>query len=165
MFLRVKKYLKRLIIYLTPLLSILFSIFFNKKIFKSRHFRETLVGWRWVFRGILFQKVLRINSHIPWPVNFTTTIVNPDSIIFDVDDLNNFQSPGCYFQCNEGKIYIGKGTYIGPNTGIITSEHSIDNLDIHLPAKDVVIGKNCWIGMNCVILPGIVLGDHTIVGA
>jgi len=98
-------------------------------------------------------------------VNFTTTIVNPDSIIFDVDDLNNFQSPGCYFQCNEGKIYIGKGTYIGPNTGIITSEHSIDNLDIHLPAKDVVIGKNCWIGMNCVILPGIVLGDHTIVGA
>lgn len=31
--------------------------------------------------------------------------------------------------------------------------------------KDVVIGSNCWIGMNAVILPGVVLGDRTIVGA
>ena len=31
--------------------------------------------------------------------------------------------------------------------------------------KDVVLGKYCWIGMNSVILPGVVLGDHTVVGA
>jgi acetyltransferase-like isoleucine patch superfamily enzyme len=34
-----------------------------------------------------------------------------------------------------------------------------------LPGKDVIIGKKCWIGMNSVILPGVCLGDHTIVGA
>ena len=34
-----------------------------------------------------------------------------------------------------------------------------------MPGKDIIIGKKCWIGMNSVILPGVVLGDHTIVGA
>lgn len=28
-----------------------------------------------------------------------------------------------------------------------------------------MIGDKCWIGMNSVILPGVVLGDNTIVGA
>lgn len=28
-----------------------------------------------------------------------------------------------------------------------------------------MIGRNCWIGMNAVILPGVKLGDYTIVGA
>jgi len=28
-----------------------------------------------------------------------------------------------------------------------------------------MIGKNCWIGANAVILPGVQLGNHVIVGA
>ncbi len=62
-------------------------------------------------------------------------------------------------------IYIGKGTYIAMNVGIITANHSLNNLDEHDIAKNVVIGKRCWIGMNSVILPGVVLGENTIVGA
>lgn len=27
------------------------------------------------------------------------------------------------------------------------------------------IGKNCWIGANAVILPGVTIGDNTVVGA
>ena len=34
-----------------------------------------------------------------------------------------------------------------------------------MDARDVIIGEKCWIGMNCVVLPGVTLGDHTIVGA
>ena len=36
---------------------------------------------------------------------------------------------------------------------------------MHQEAKEVVIGENCWLGMNSVILPGVSLGDNTIVGA
>ena len=31
--------------------------------------------------------------------------------------------------------------------------------------KPIIIGKNCWIGTNVVILPGVELGDNVIVGA
>ena len=41
----------------------------------------------------------------------------------------------------------------------------INDLSKHQNGKDVVISEDCWIGMNSVILPGVVLGKHTIVGA
>jgi len=83
---------------------------------------------------------------------------------FHPDDLNNFQSPGTYFQ-NFGRIKLGRGCYIGPNVGIITANHDPENPDRHLPPQDVSIGEKCWVGMNSVILPGVTLGAGTIVGA
>ncbi|WP_259756635.1 acyltransferase [Pseudomonas sp. GCEP-101] len=79
--------------------------------------------------------------------------------------MNNFQSPGTYFQNFKGHIHIGKGSYIAPNVGIITSNHDLMDLDKHSISEDVVIGRKCWIGMNSVILPGVELGDATIVAA
>ena len=64
-----------------------------------------------------------------------------------------------------GNIIIGKGTYIAPNVGIITANHIFSDLDKHEVAKDVILGKQCWVGMNAIILPGVMLGDHTVVGA
>jgi len=29
----------------------------------------------------------------------------------------------------------------------------------------VTIGKNVWIGGNCTILPGVIIGDHAVIGA
>ena len=72
--------------------------------------------------------------------------------------------PGSYFQAF-GRIVIGKGTYIAQNVGIITANHNLQNLDLQAEAKPVGIGEKCWIGMNSVILPGVELGPHTIVGA
>ena len=34
-----------------------------------------------------------------------------------------------------------------------------------MDGKNVVIGTNSWIGMNSVILPGVKLGEKTVVGA
>lgn len=49
--------------------------------------------------------------------------------------------------------------------GLITTNHKKENLDEHEKGKNIVIGEKCWIGMNAVLLPGVVLGDNTIVGA
>ena len=143
----------------------LLSLFYDKSYLKGKYFEKSYAGFLWAFKGIIYQKILRFNSHVPWPMIPFSTISNPNNIEFNIDDLNNFQSPGCYFQNFRAKIFIGKGTYIGPNVGIITANHKIQNLDEHEAGKDVIIGKNCWIGMNSVILPGVILGDRTIVGA
>ena len=102
---------------------------------------------------------------VPFPVPRGVNFGNVKNIEFCNDDMRNFHSPGCYFQAINAKIIIGKGTLIGPNCGLITTNHDINNLKEHLEGKEIKIGENCWIGMNTVILPGVELGNHTIVGA
>lgn len=148
-----------------PILRIFGSLFFDRRYLRGKYFDQSLSGWRWVLRSILWQKLLGFNRHIPWPVSPFIGIYKPSNVEFDVDDINNFQTYGTYFQNFSGRIVIGKGTYIAPNVGLITSNHDPENLDKHLDPKDIIIGRKCWIGMNVVILPGVILGDHTIVGA
>lgn len=54
---------------------------------------------------------------------------------------------------------------MAPNVGIITTNHDILDPGKHVPGKPIVIGDNCWVAMNAVILPGVVLGNGTIVAA
>jgi len=149
-----------------PIIRILGYIFFSKNYLTGRHFDgKALIGWYWVWRSIWLQKILGFNRMIPFPVSIFITISNPRNLIFHPDDINNFQHFGCYFQNFDGKIVIGRGTYIAPNVGIITANHDPVNPSKHLKGQDVVIGENCWIGMNSVILPGVILGDNTVVAA
>ena len=148
------------------LLRAVASLFYDRKYLKGRWFEECLGGWWWVAQSIVAQKILGINRGVPWPTSPFCDVGTPaENIVFDVDNIDNFQSRGCYFQCINARIVIGRGTYIAPNVGIITSNHDPYNLDAHLPGSDVVLGESCWIGMNSVILPGVHLGPHTIVGA
>lgn len=138
---------------------------YPSKVFKGRHFKSfKSPGWGWVSRGIWQQKVLGYNRYIKFPVSFRS-VVSSNNIEFDYNDLNNFQHFGCYFQNFGGKIILGKGTYVAPNVGIITANHDFYNLDKHTDSKNVIIGADCWIGMNSMLLPGVELGDNTIVGA
>ena len=143
--------------------------YYDKEILKSKWFASPhkslgAQGWNWVVVDTKANKKLKKIGTAKWPHNPSTTIINGDNIFFDYNDLNIFQSPGCYFQAI-GRITIGSGTWIGPNVGIITSNHDIYNLEKHSMPQNVIVGEKCWIGMNSVILPGVVLGDHTIVGA
>lgn len=65
-------------------------------------------------------------------------------------------------------IYVGDNTMFGPNVVIATAGHPIlpelrqkcyqYNAPVH-------IGKNCWLGAGVIVLPGITVGDNTVVGA
>lgn len=67
-----------------------------------------------------------------------------------------------------GGITIGPHCFIGPNCGMYTAVHpSIaeernKGLEKALP---IVIGSNCWIGADVTILPGVSIGNNTIIGA
>ena len=65
-------------------------------------------------------------------------------------------------------IYVGDATMLGPNVTLATAGHPI------LPAlraqgyqynAPVRIGRNCWLGAGVVVLPGVTIGDNTVVGA
>ena len=121
-------------------------------------------GWEMLVKDYFGCKKLGINKGLKWPVSPSTIVVGYKNIHFNPNDLRIFQTPGCYFQ-GIGNIFIGTGCFIAPNVGIITSNHNFSDLFAHDSPKDVFIGDNCWIGMNSVVLPGVTLGNKTIVGA
>lgn len=142
--------------------------FYKRRYLRGKEFSsyKYTSGWRWIMECFFIQKILGYQRHIPFPVSFRMQVMNWEHIIFHVDDLSNFQKGGSYFQAAaDAYIRIGHGTYIAPNVGIITANHDLNDLSCPAPGKDVNIGNNCWIGMNSVLLPGVTLGEHTIVGA
>ena len=65
-------------------------------------------------------------------------------------------------------IYVGDNTMIGPNVTIATAGHPIDPALRDVQAQfnmEVHIGRNVWIGAGCVLLPGVSIGDNTVIGA
>ncbi len=75
------------------------------------------------------------------------------------------------FNCNfvdDGEIFIGDDTMIGPNCSIVTATHPISSRLRKAQMqfnKPVHIGKNVWFGANVTVLPGVTIGDNSIVGA
>lgn len=143
-------------------------LFYSHKYLKGNAFSSYKFssGWSWVLTDVFMQKIVGYQRHIPYPVSFRMQVMNWENIHFDINDLENFQKTGSYFQAAaDAHIYIGSGTRIAGNVGIITANHDLNDLSKAAPGKDVRIGENCWIGMNSMILPGVELGPHTIVGA
>lgn len=65
-------------------------------------------------------------------------------------------------------IYVGDYTMIGPNVTLVTAAHPIapelrqKGLQYNLSVR---IGRNCWLGAGVVVLPGVSIGDNTVIGA
>lgn len=65
-------------------------------------------------------------------------------------------------------IYVGDGTMFGPGVVVATAGHPIlpelreqayqYNFPVH-------IGKNCWLGAGVIVVPGVTIGDNTVIGA
>jgi len=111
----------------------------------------------------LWQRILRVNADVPWPVHPTSKVTNAENIIIGHRTYPGL-TPCCYIQGYNGIIF-GNNIRIGPGVGIISANHSIMNYDKHIKVNPIQIGDHCWIGMNAVILPGITIGEHVIIGA
>lgn len=65
-------------------------------------------------------------------------------------------------------IFVGDSVMFGPNVTVATAGHPIDpalRLKVGQFNIPVRIGNNVWIGANSVILPGITIGDNSVIGA
>ncbi len=63
-----------------------------------------------------------------------------------------------------GGITIDDGVMIGPNVRIVTDNHDFQNRMV-LCCKPVHIGRNAWIGVGAIILPGVTIGENAVVAA
>ena len=68
------------------------------------------------------------------------------------------------------QVVIGKNTAIAANVTITDIHHPYDDINLpierqHLVVKEVVIGEDCKIYNNAVILPGVHIGKHVTIGA
>lgn len=65
-------------------------------------------------------------------------------------------------------IFVGDNVMFGPNVVIATAGHPVEQnlrylqMQFNIP---VHIGTNVWIGASSVILPGVTIGDNTVIGA
>ncbi len=68
---------------------------------------------------------------------------------------------------NPKGIFIGENTLVASHTIILTHEHiKRDSYDLRNPyTVNTYIGKNCFIGVRSIILPGVKIGDEVVVGA
>lgn len=102
-----------------------------------------------------------------------------EGVYIEAPFYSNFGGHHCHFgkmvyanyhlTCvDDTHIYIGDYTMIGPNVTIATAGHPIlpklrekvyqYNMPVH-------IGRNCWLGAGAVIMPGVTIGDNTVIGA
>jgi acetyltransferase-like isoleucine patch superfamily enzyme len=116
------------------------------------------------FLNFLIQRIFRLNSQVNFQVHFSSQIVG-ENIRIGSNVWKSFALSGnCYIQCGNG-VDIGEGTIFAPGVKIISANHDLNDLKKWKKGKPVIIGKDCWIGSNVIILPEVELGDNIIVGA
>ena len=64
-----------------------------------------------------------------------------------------------------GGIEVGENCQFGPGVTVTTTGHDYKENNLREIFKKVTIGERVWIGANVTILPGVTIGDYTVVGA
>ena len=96
--------------------------------------------------------------------------VNGESYVTPKTSLgNNVNFNGMKIQGN-GNVIIGDNFHSGIECMIITSIHNYDNgkaipYDDTIISKDVTIEDNVWLGNRVIILPGVTIGEGSVVAA
>ncbi len=115
--------------------------------------------------NFIFQRIFRLNASAPFSVNFRSAVTCGNAIRIGRRVGASFAISGGLYVTGTHGVEIGDGTVIGPNVGILSANHDLYHRNLATADGPVRIGKNCWIGMNAVILPGVVLGDNVTVAA
>ncbi|OHT01071.1 putative acetyltransferase [Tritrichomonas foetus] len=79
---------------------------------------------------------------------------------------NCYLNYGCTI-LDVNSVELGDNTLLSPGVTIVTPTHPIDPKarETELSAKPIKIGKNCWIGANATICPGVTIGDNVVIAA
>lgn len=76
-------------------------------------------------------------------------------------NINNYFMDGA-------PITIGDNVFIGPFCGFYTANHPLDykrrNLGFE-KALPITVGNNCWFGANVSIMPGVKIGNGSVIAA
>lgn len=60
-------------------------------------------------------------------------------------------------------ISIGELTCIGKDVYLLTGSHDIEKSTFDLITKSIIIGKGCWLATASIVLPGITIGNYSVI--
>ena len=152
-------YVKR-IVAMRIMLKTIVTTFLIPSLIEQRRYmsvKECFLYW-------FFQKVLRINSHVNWPVHWSSSVSFPERITLKSSLRPPGFAQGNYIQAING-IVIGENVWMAPGVQVISANHDLYDFNEHVPDRPIEIGDNCWLAANVVILPGVKLGNHVITAA
>ena len=91
--------------------------------------------------------------------------------ILNWNNLTIGDNSGIGMNSRIGSVDIGKNVMMAPDCIMLTKNHSYDRVDIPMNQqgynedKKIIIGDDVWIGQRVIILPGVKVGDGSIIGA
>lgn len=80
---------------------------------------------------------------------------------------NFYMNVGCVI-LDGARVTFGDNVFVAPHCGFYTAGHPLDHerrnagLEYALP---ITIGNNVWIGAQVCVLPGMTIGDDSVIGA
>jgi acetyltransferase-like isoleucine patch superfamily enzyme len=110
----------------------------------------------------------RLREIIYTKIDKTTTVFIPFYTNFGKHiklGKNVFINHACTF-LDLGGITIEDDVQIGPKVNLITENHPVDpSKRKYLDLKSILIKRNAWIGAGATILPGVTIGENSIIAA
>jgi len=88
--------------------------------------------------------------------------LNGRKIILGDRNVINF---GCLIDGRKFQVHTGDDVSIGPKASILTLGHDPQSPDFADRGGDVIIGNRVWIGYQAIILPGVEIGEGSVVAA
>lgn len=87
---------------------------------------------------------------------------------YNIEIGENFYANMNCIILDEAKVIFGDNVFIAPGCGFYTAGHALDveqrNQGLEY-AYPIIVGNNVWIGAQTCILPGVIIGDNTVIGA
>lgn len=109
-----------------------------------------------LLRSILHKKLQNVTVFTPIYINYGKSISIGKNVFINFD---------CTFLALGG-ITIEDDVLIGPKVSLITENHPLNPQERQgLIGKSILIKKNAWIGANATILPGVTIGENSVVAA
>lgn len=109
-----------------------------------------------IFSRILDKELQDVTIFTPLYINYAKHITIGKNVFINFD---------CTFLALGG-ITIDEDVLIGPKVSLITENHPLNPEDRKgLIGKRIHIKRNAWIGANATILPGVTIGENSVVAA
>jgi len=128
------------------------------------------IGLGTVLLNFIVQKLFRVNKSLPFMIHYTSRVNDLEKIEIEQSEESHTvyqcfaSSNGCYMNGFNG-IEIAQKVMFASGVKLISANHDFIERDKHLKEKPIIIEKNVWLGTNVVVLPGVKIGENSIIGA
>ena len=115
---------------------------------------SVVLGKKVRFRSSAFSNLIGLNHRC-----IISTLENGAEIVLG----DHCGVSGVTIGCHK-RITLGEGVMVGANSVITDGDwHSLDSRSGE--SKEIIIERNVWIGLNCVVLKGVRIGENSVIGA